>query len=256
MAPYLRLFGLTVQAYALILIVAVAVGLWLSAREAGRLGLDGNHLYDLGLYGLLATVLGARLAYVLSHWFAYQDAPLSALALTPTALAWPEGALLGGLAVIVYWSRHRLPVGTTLDAIAPGLTLALAFERLGAFLDGTGFGEPTSLPWGIYLWDELRHPIQLYEMAALLLILGILLWRRERRPFDGYSFATFVALLAGSYLFLGAFRAHAPLMLSGLRTVQVVALAVMLSAVGYLYRRRFGAQEGISGTQQLGKGET
>lgn len=60
------------------------------------------------------------------------DVLLSALSPTPMALAWPEGALIGGVVAVVYWSRRRLPVGMTLDAIAPGLTLALMLERLGA----------------------------------------------------------------------------------------------------------------------------
>ena len=239
MAPYLRIFGFSLQSYPLLLLVAVWAGLGLSARWARRLGLDGDHIYNMGFYALLATLVGARLAYVLSHWSAYQGALLSALSPTPTAFAWPEGALIGGVVAAIYWSRYRLPVGVTLDAIAPGLTLALAVERLGAFLGGIHYGEPTRLPWGVYLWGEVRHPVQLYEMGALLLILGILWWRRGRRPFEGHSFALFVALYAGSRLLLEAFRFGAPVMAGGLRTVQVVGLVVMLGAVGYLYRRRF-----------------
>ena len=247
MVPTVRLFGFTVQVYAMLLILAVWVGLWLSVREARRLGMDGDHVYSLGFYTLLATLLGARLVYVLGHWTAYRDAMLSALSPTPTALAWPEGALIGGVVAIAYWRRRRLPVGTTLDAIAPGLTLALALERLGALLDGSGFGEPTTFPWGVYLWDEIRHPVQLYEAVALLIVLGVLWWRRERRSFDGHSFALFVALYTGSRLLLEAFRAETPLMANDVRAVQVLALGAMLIAVGYLYRRRFPSTEGVPG---------
>ncbi|NIN08941.1 MAG: hypothetical protein GTO76_09875, partial [Planctomycetales bacterium] len=100
-------------------------------------------------------------------------------------------------------------------------------------------------------------PAQIYEMLALLVILAILLWQQDRRPFDklrtkpfdklrtkpfdGYTFVLFVALYAGSRLFLEAFRADAPLISGGLRGVQLVALAVLLVAVWYLYRRRFSA---------------
>jgi phosphatidylglycerol:prolipoprotein diacylglycerol transferase len=174
---------------------------------------------------------------------------------TPTALAWPEGALTGGVVAIVYWSRRRLPLGTTLDAIAPGLTFALALERLGAFLDGSGFGEPTTLPWGVYLWDEFRHPVQLYETAALLVVLGILWWWRARRSFDGYSFTLFVVLYAGHRLFLEAFRAETPLMANGVRAVQVVALGIMLIAVAYLYRRRFLSTEFLTQGEALPGGD-
>jgi prolipoprotein diacylglyceryl transferase len=250
MAPYLGIFGLTVQAYALLLLLAVWTGLWLSAREARRLGLDGDHVYNMGFYALLATLIGARLVYVLSHWSAYRGALLSALSPTPTALAWPEGALVGGVVVLIYWTRYRLPAGATLDAIALGLVLARALERLGAFLGGRSYGEPTSVPWAVSMWGEMRHPVQLYEMAALLVILGVLWWRPfdklNAKPFDGYSFTLLVVMYGGVRLFLEAFRADAPLMDGGVRAIQVVALAAMLGAVWYLARRRFSPAEGAS----------
>ena len=247
MAPIVRLFGFTIQVYPVSLLLAVWLGLWLAAREAQQLGADGEKINNLGFYALVATVLGARLIYVLSHWFAYRDGLLSALAPTPTALAWPQGALIGGIVAIVYWNRNRLPVGTTLDALALGLTAALALERVGAFFDGRGFGEPTTLPWGVLLWNETRHPVQIYEAIGLLGILAILWWRRERRPFDGHSFLLFVALAAGSRTFLEGFRAETATMANGVRTVQVVALLILLGAVGTLYRRRFAVSETPSG---------
>jgi phosphatidylglycerol:prolipoprotein diacylglycerol transferase len=249
MAPYLSIFGFSIQAYPLFLLIAVMAGLWLAARQARRLGLDADHVYNLGFYTLLATLVGARLAFVIGNWSAYRDAPLSALSPTTTAFAWPEGAVFGAIVAVIYWLRYRLPVGLTLDAIAPGLALAMAIERLGAFLGGVNFGEPTGLPWGVFMWGEVRHPAQIYEMLALLVILAVLLWQQDRRPFgklrtmpfDGFTFVLFVALYAGSRLFLEAFRADAALISGGLRAVQLVALGVLLIAVYYLYRRRFPA---------------
>jgi phosphatidylglycerol:prolipoprotein diacylglycerol transferase len=255
MAPYLSIFGFSVQAYPLFILVAVSVGLWLAARQARRLGLEADHVYNLGFYALLATLVGARLAFVVGNWSVYRDAPLSALSPTPTAFAWPEGAVIGGLVALIYGLRYRLPAGLTVDAVAPGLALAMAIERLGAFLGGINFGEVTSLPWGVFMWGQVRHPVQMYEMLALLAILAILLWQsfgelpgppsRTGRtwPFDGYTFTLFVALYAGSRLFLEAFRADAPLVSGGLRSVQLVALGVLLVAVWYLYRRHFSTTD-------------
>jgi phosphatidylglycerol:prolipoprotein diacylglycerol transferase len=243
MSPILRLFGFTIQVYPLSLLLGIWIGLWLAAREAQRMTGDGEKVNNLGFYTLVATVLGARLIYVLSHWFAYRDGLLSALAPTPTALAWPQGALIGGIVAIVYWNRNQLPVGTTLDALALGLTAGLALERVGAFFDGRDFGAPTTLPWGVPLWNEIRHPVQLYEAIGLLAILAILWSRRERRPFDGHSFLLFVALAAGLRTFLEPFRAETATMANGVRTVQVVALTILLGAVGILYRRRFAVSE-------------
>ena len=237
MAPYLSIFGFSVQSYGLLVLLGVWAGLWLAARRANRLGLDGDHVYNLGFYTLLATLLGARLAYALSHWSAYREAPLSILSPTPSALAWPEGVAIGGLVALIYWLRHRLPIGITLDALAPGLALGLSLERLGAFLDGRNWGEPTTLPWGVWLGGEVRHPVQVYEMLALLVALGILWWQRTRRAFDGQAFILLVALYAGTRLFLEAFRADAPLLTGGLRAVQVLALGILLGSLWYMYRR-------------------
>jgi prolipoprotein diacylglyceryltransferase len=99
------------------------------------------------------------------------------------------------------------------------------------------------------MWDAVRHPVQLYETAALLGILGVLQWRRTHTSFAGHPFVLFVALYAGSRLFLEAFRADAPLMPNGVRTVQVIALAILLGAVAYLYRLRFLAAEDTSSTE-------
>ncbi|GAB4545567.1 MAG: prolipoprotein diacylglyceryl transferase [Anaerolineae bacterium] len=247
MAPYLSIFGFSLQAYPLFILIAVAAGLWLAARQARRLGLDADHVYNLGFYALLATALGARLAFVLGNWPAYRGAPLSALSPTATAFAWPEGVVAGLLVALIYGLRYHLPPGPALDALAPGLALGLAIERVGAFLAGVSYGEPTSLPWGVFMWGEVRHPAQLYEMLALLLILAVLLWQQGRRPFDGHTFALLVALYAGSRLFLEAFRADVPLITGGLRGVQVLALGVMLLAVWYIYRRRQRATNGDQG---------
>jgi phosphatidylglycerol:prolipoprotein diacylglycerol transferase len=118
----------------------------------------------------------------------------------------------------------------------------MAIERLGAFLDGRDYGEPTALPWGVLMWGETRHPVQIYEMASLLVMLGLLLWWRGRRSYPGQSFSLFVTWYAASRLFLEAFRADAPLISGGLRSAQVVALMVLLATLWYLYRRHFAAR--------------
>lgn len=247
MYPTLSILGVTVQTYPFALILAAGAGLWLSERTARKLGLDGDAVNSLGFYALLATVLGARLAYVVTHWNAYRDALLSILSLTPTALSWPSGVAIGCLVASVYWRRQQLPVGATLDVLAPGLAAVLAMERLGAFLTGNSPGRPTTLPWGVYLWDQVRHPVQLYEMVALLLILGILLWHRTRRSFAGHSIVLFVALYAGARLFLEAFRGQTPLFAGGVRRIQVAALVTMMGAVWYLYHRRFAPTRNEAG---------
>jgi phosphatidylglycerol:prolipoprotein diacylglycerol transferase len=243
MAPTLNIFGLAIQSYPLAVLLAAGGGLWLAVRAARILNVDDNRLYDLGFYALLGTVLGARLTYVLTHLGAYADAPLSVLSLTPTALWWPGGLLVGILVAVIYWRKRPLPVASTLDAAAVGLALALEIERLGAFLDGKGLGQATTMPWGVAVWDQIRHPVQIYEALALSAIL-VLLWRLLHRPHvDGQIAILFVLLYSGSRLFLEAYRAQPLLAPGGIRIVQPVALVIMLGSLGVLYARRFSTPD-------------
>jgi phosphatidylglycerol:prolipoprotein diacylglycerol transferase len=243
MAPTLQIFGLAVQSYPLAVLLAAGGGLWLVVRAARVLEIDDDRLYDLGFYALLGTGLGARLTYVLTHLRAYADAPLSVLSLTPTALWWPGGLVVGVLVVAIYWRKHPLPLALTLDAAAVGLSLALAIERLGAFLGGQGLGQATTMPWGVTLWEQVRHPVQVYEALALLAVLGVL-WRQlPRRRYDGQIALLFVLLYGGSRLFVEAYRAQPQLILDGIRAVQVIAFFATLGSLAALYARRFSGKD-------------
>ena len=62
------------------------------------------------------------------------------------------------------------------DELVIPVAAVLLVLSLGGFfwaLRGTGFGSPTSLPWGVDFGDgALRHPVMLYEAAGL----GGLFW--------------------------------------------------------------------------------
>jgi prolipoprotein diacylglyceryltransferase len=83
------------------------------------------------------------------------------------------GALLGGT-IAVEWIKRRTGVQRrTGDLFAVPLAIGIAIGRIGCFLAGLHddtHGVATSLPWGVDLGDGIpRHPVQLYESAAMLL---------------------------------------------------------------------------------------
>jgi len=66
--PVIRIASLTIQARGLILLAAFWVASWAAERAAKRLALRGDDVYNLGFYGVVAGLLGARLGYVLQYW--------------------------------------------------------------------------------------------------------------------------------------------------------------------------------------------
>ena len=96
------------------------------------------------------------------------------------------GAIAGGAAAVELYKWLRGIRGSTgLPFVAP-LALGIAIGRLGCFFAGLPdytYGTPTALPWGVDFGDGIRrHPVQLYESAAMLVFLVfwmLALFRRE-----------------------------------------------------------------------------
>lgn len=227
MMPTLTLGSLAVPTYPLFLLIAYWAGLWLAARQADRFGVDGDHVYNAGLYGLLAGIVGARLWFVLSHWENYAANLSQALSLSRSALSLGEGFVIAGVVVLIYLQRSKVPLERFLDAIAYGLALAVIIINIGAFLGGEAVGVVTERPWAIKIAGVARHPVQLYEAATSLAILGVLFFI-SYNPWSGFKFWVFVLLYSASRLMVEIFRARPQIIGDGYLAVQVLALIAML----------------------------
>lgn len=235
MFPFLRLGPFLLQLPGLALLGGVWVGSSLAEKEAARLRLNAADIYNLIFYGLVAGVVGARLAYAARYLSAYLANPLGLLALTPATLSPTAGLVIGFVVAALLGWRKRLPLRPTLDALAPGLAAFLVTFGLAHFLSGDAFGAPTTLPWTIYLWDDARHPSQIYETLAALAVFA-LAWKRPLGIGQGFNFLLVVALSAAARVFLEAFRGDSLVWAGGFRAAQVVGV-IVLAMVLWLMRR-------------------
>ncbi|MBN1992256.1 MAG: prolipoprotein diacylglyceryl transferase [Anaerolineae bacterium] len=234
MCPTLLIGPVAVPTYPLLLLLALWAGLWLSARRAEQLGLNGDHIYNAGLYGFLAGILGARLWFVLAHWENYAPDLTQAFSLSRSALSAGEGIIMAGIVGLIYLQRNRVPLGLFLDAAAPGLALALVIGPVGAFLGGVALGAPANWPWAVEIAGIARHPVQLYEALAGLMILIILYLARNWRPWPGFQFWSFVVLYGLARLLLEIFRARPYLIGDHYRAAQIMALAAIVVALAVM----------------------
>jgi phosphatidylglycerol:prolipoprotein diacylglycerol transferase len=236
MFPVLHIGPLVIQAAGLILLASFAAGSSLVEGEARRLGLSESVVSNGILLALIVGLLGARLVYAARYLSNYLASPADLVALNPSALAVPEGVTIGVLAATFYWWVKALPLRPVLDAVTPllaVLALGLGVAHLAA---GNAYGAPARLPWAIYLWDDYRHPSQVYEILAAGMIF-LLLWRARRvGAFPGFLFLAWLTLSAAARLFLESFRGDSAVMLGGLRSAQVLALAVLLAGLWLMSR--------------------
>jgi prolipoprotein diacylglyceryltransferase len=212
------------------LLVGLWVGLALAEKRAEQHGLSRDAVNNIVYSGLFGYVLGGRLLYALANYSVFLQSPHSLFSLN-LELFDPLAALASAVIIgFVYGSRQKLAFWPTLDALTPlfaTVAIGLALSHLAA---GTSFGSPTSLPWGIDLWNATRHPTQIYELIASFLIFGFIGLRKVHSP-PGMNFLTFLALTSASHLYLGAFRGDSTLIFGGLRLAQVTAWIVLAAVL-------------------------
>lgn len=236
MFPIFQLGPLAMPVAPLTLLAGVWVALWAAEKEALRLGLNAERINTLALIGLIAGVVGARLAYVVRFASVYAADPLSALSPNPATLSAPEGAVMGLMAMAAYGLWRALPLRLTLDAFAPALGVMAVALALANLASGDAFGAPARLPWSIYLWEDYRHPTQVYALIAALLALGRWGWSR-RALAPGLRFLLTLALLAAAAVFIEAFRGDS-LLIAGWRVTQLLGLALLAACLVLIPRWR------------------
>jgi phosphatidylglycerol:prolipoprotein diacylglycerol transferase len=246
MLPILQIGPLALPVPSLSLILALWFGLSLAEKFAPKRGVSAEALYNLTFTGLVAGLIGARLGYVFQYPNAFLESPLSLASLNPGLLDPFTGFAAGLIGMLVYGQHAKLTFWNALDALTPLLAVMAVGFAVAHIASGEAFGAETTLPWGINLWGAARHPTQFYELIAAVLTVGMLgVWSRIPEAPAGRLFLAFVALIAGSRLFLEAFRGDSVVIFGGLRSAQIIAWLVLAAALAGLdWMRRKDDQHG------------
>lgn len=214
----------------ILLAAALWIGLALAEKRSERHGVSKDALNNLVFYSLFGYLLGGRILFALANYSAFANSPLNIFSLNVDLFDPIGGISMGILAGCIYGKKQNLSFWNALDAITPILATTAIGLHLSHLAAGTSFGSPTTLPWGIELWNATRHPTQIYELIASLIIFA-LIWFRKSEVSPGALFLNFTALTAGARLFLEAFRGDSALIFGGLRLAQVVAWVVMAISI-------------------------
>jgi phosphatidylglycerol:prolipoprotein diacylglycerol transferase len=214
----------------ILLVAALWLGLALAEKRTSRHGITKDALNNIVFYSILGYIIGGRVLFAMSNLSAFTKSPLSLFSVN-VDLFDPLAALVVALLVgFIYGYRQKLSFWGMLDALTPFFAIIAVGLSLSHLAAGTAFGSPTTVPWGIDLWNARRHPSQIYELIASLGVFG-LLWFQKSDSRPGILFLTFAALTAGSHLFLETFRGDSTLMFGEFRLAQVVAWVVLAIAL-------------------------
>ncbi len=261
MFPVLFQFGgLTIHTYGVLVAAGVLAGLWLARRRAQAAAVDPERVWNLGIYMVLAALVGAKLWLVAVYWDYYAADWRELFSLTTLQSA---GVFYGGffaaLLVAVFYVRWaKLEFLTMADIYAAPLALGHSIGRLGCFTAGCCWGKPTGAAWavtftnphaaelvGVPLNRDL-HPTQLYEAIANFLIFLALLAVCRRQRFTGQVFAAYAILYGIARGTIEFFRGDPDrtLLLDGqLSLMQIVSVALILLGLWLWFRSRPPSEE-------------
>ncbi len=238
-----------IRMYGLMIGIGFLISMYLASRQARKEGLDPDRILDMGVYLLLAAIVGSRLLYVLTSWREFSQNPLDAFAIWKGGLVFYGGLLAAVPTGIWYVRRHKLPVWKTADIMAPYIALGHAFGRLGCFFAGCCYGAPTSGACGVTFSDPHSLaplgvplvPTQLLESGGEFLNFGLLLLITRYKRFDGQVFWSYPLFYAILRFTLEFYRGDAVrgLYFGGLiSTSQIIAIGMVFVSLFMLWRLR------------------
>ncbi len=246
--------AVTIRWYGLMIAIGIALGVYVALREAKRVYVHEDAVYNCALWGVAGAIVGARGFHVIDRIDFYIQNPAAILAFQQGGLAiW--GGLFGGLAAgMLYCVFSRQPVGQMADIAAPGLLLGQIIGRLGCVINGDAYGGPAELPWSITyvhpdaLMPDLgiaTHPYPLYEIAWNAAIMGII-WHLRREGLRSGSLFLIYLVLYSIGRFILTFVRQEALLVFGLQQAQFLALlAIFIAAPILLMRLRSASTDPI-----------
>ena len=186
------LFGRDIYLYGVMVALAFLVGILLCARYAPKFGISTENFYDLVLWVIPLSILGARLYFVIFQADYYLAHPAEILAVWEGGLAIYGGLIAGFLTTFVFCRCKKISFPAMLDVLSFGVLPGQAIGRWGNFFNREAFGAETEVfcRMGLTAPDGSTiyvHPTFLYESLWNLcgLVLLILFARSGKRRYDG-----------------------------------------------------------------------
>lgn len=189
---YFTVFGKNIYFYGVIIGLGFILGMLYCARRSPEFGLKPDDVYDLMIWLIPFSIIGARLYYVLFELDTYLQNPAEIFAIREGGLAIYGGIIAG---IIVIWAvsrKKKVPVPAFLDLVVFGLLIGQIIGRWGNFMNREAFGAETEIfcRMGLLAPDGSSiyvHPTFLYESLWNLGILIFLIWftKKGKRRYDG-----------------------------------------------------------------------
>ena len=212
----ISIFGFEIAYYGIIIGCAILIGFLIATSEAKRTRQNPEDYLDMGIIGVIAGIVGARVYYVIFSWDMYNDNLLHIFNLREGGLAIYGGVIGAVLAVFILAKVKHLSPFQILDTVAMAILNGQMLGRWGNFFNREAFGEYTDSLFAMRLpLDAVRsgdvtermrqhieridgvsyiqvHPTFLYESLWCCVLLIILALYRKHKKYEGELFLLYI----------------------------------------------------------------
>lgn len=144
-----EVFGFKIAFYGAIIAFAMVIGYLVAESQAKRFEQSVEKLLDFAIIAIVASVIGARIYYVIFHWETFADHPMQVFNLRTGGLAIYGGVIVAFASVIIFCKVKKLNLGAFADVCIPGLITGQAIGRWGNFFNKEAFGKYTDGPFAM-----------------------------------------------------------------------------------------------------------
>ena len=153
------------------------------------------------------------------------------------------GAMAGAIVAVEVYKAMRGIKGSTGGVFVGSLCVGIIVGRFGCLFSGLPdrtYGVPTSLPWAVDLGDGIgRHPVQMYESAAMAVFLAVYLIGLARRAPWAMRRGFYVAVAwYGAQRFLWEFLKPYPTLIGPFNVFHLISLGLVVYGCVWFIRDR------------------
>lgn len=239
-----KFLGVPVYWYGIIIAFGFLLAIFLAARQCEKYGIKQNDMLDLFLFVIPASIIGARLYYVIFSWSNYKNNLIEVFDIRSGGLAIYGGIIAGLVTAFVIAKKRNIGVLNLFDFTIPYVALAQSIGRWGNFVNQEAHGVQTNLPWRMEIFDPSKmqrvavHPTFLYESLWNLGLFFFLIWFRKNRKIKGEVFTLYLALYGFARFFIEGLRTDS-LYWGSFRISQVLAGLLFIFCITLFFLRRY-----------------
>ena len=143
---YFTVFGRNIYFYGVFIGCGFLLGIIYCSKKSASFGIKEDDLFDLMIWLIPLSIVGARLYFVLFRLDDYIGTPfINWIAVWEGGLAIYGGVIAGMLTIIVFCRRKKISIPAMLDLIVFGLLIGQILGRWGNFMNREAFGAETDV---------------------------------------------------------------------------------------------------------------